>query len=194
MKSSVLVIGCVLLAVSMLAFGGTPKVVPDATYHLAALSEPSALTCESGQPDCTTKPPKSKRSLPCGEPFYVEVWVGRPQTPGISCAYVDLVSRVPVGEIGIEYGAAFGVFYSGMFTGNGSVTDLGACTLVPNGVGVAPEWFLVARVELQPEHKGKVSFELTDPTHEALGTSVYGQGFALVDYGKGCRATVQRPK
>jgi len=31
---------------------------------------------------------------------------------------------------------------------------------------------------------------LTDPTHEALGTTIYGQGFGTVDYGDGCKATI----
>lgn len=194
-----LAIGCAVLVASVLAFGGAPKVVPDATYHLAVLSEPSALTCESGQRDCTVKLPKSKRSLPSGVPFYVEVWVGRPQAPGISCAYVDLVSHMSGGGIGIEYGDAFDVFQSGTFKRpgsryGGSVTDLGACTLEPGGVGIWPEWVLVARVELQARYKGKASFELTDPTHEALGTSVYGQGFAVdVEYDE-CQVNVRARK
>ena len=85
-------IGCAVLVASVLASGGAPKVVPDATYHLAVLSEPSALICENGQTDCTTKLPKSKRALLCSEPFYVEVWVTKsspdldPDLPGLDAA------------------------------------------------------------------------------------------------------------
>lgn len=206
------IVGCyfgawgIMLIGSLFAFGGPPRgVVPDVAYHLALLSEPSSLSCDDGKADCTTKPPKSAKVLLSGEPFFVEVWVTKaspdldpdpPHDPGISCAYVDLVSHEPVGEIGMEYGDGFDAgppFDDGTFDGDGGVMDLGTCTFAPGGVGLWPEWVLVARVELQQDRKSRVWFELAEPTTEALGTAIYGKGFAAsVDYGKERRA-VFRP-
>lgn len=194
MKSSLSSIGCVMFLASVLASGGTQDFVPDVTYHLSVLTEPSALVCDDGQLDCTTKPPKSEKLLFCERSFYAEVWVTRSDDPGISCSYVDLLGLSQVEVISIGYGAAFGVFQDGKL-GEGNVVDLGGCSLEPGGVGTASKWALVARVELFGTSEAKLRFMLTEPVNERLGTSIYGQGWAaFVDYGGVYQGKLKDPR
>ncbi len=173
---------------------------PDAAFHVAVLEEASSLSCGPGRPDCAdTDPPIScETDLSCGNPVFVEVWVTKfspdvdaapPHDPGIACAYVDLVSDVPVvAEMGFAYGAAFDAgsgFESGAFDGTGGVLDLGACSTTAGGVGNWPEWVLLARVELEQTQGEPLGFSLQESA--TFSTSVWGQGPAdPVDFGDRC--------
>ena len=110
------------------------------------------MTCSDGRPDCTEmNPPAScEEVLRCGSAITVEIWATKfspdldpaaPEDPGIACAYVDLLSLLPVAaEIGFEYGPAFDAgpnFESGTFDGDGGIMDLGACSTAEGGVGAA---------------------------------------------------------
>lgn len=194
---------CVLVVCASVALGKPaggdevpilPPDPPDVIFYAAILEDPS---------DGTSPPPDSVESLTIGDSFFLEVWATKfspdldpdpPHDPGISCAYVDVVSYEPVDEIGIEYGADFGIgppFESGTFAGSGNVEDLGSCNLAMGGVGVWPEWVLVARVELQQDYWGPVAFGLVEPD-SPLRASVYGSGYAdPVDYGDACGAVVE---
>jgi len=177
---------------------------PDAAFHVAVLQEPSDLSCGEGRPDCTdTDPPvPCEEVLGCGSSVFVEIWVTKfspdlapapPYDPGIACAYVDLVSYVPVAaEIGFEYGAAFdagSAFESGTFDGDGGIMDLGACSTASGGVGLWPEWVLLARIELRQGQGEGLGFELQESA--LFSTSVFGEGSAdPVDYGERCDSNV----
>jgi hypothetical protein len=165
----------------------------DATYYLATVSEPSDLMCADERPDCTTELPECE-DMNNNETFFVEIWVsktsadppGPPVKPGISCAFVDLISFVEVTEVDFAYGYGFSVLQEGEWGEGGSVVNLGACTLESNGAGVLPKWVLVARVELIQQEED-FCFGLQHAKDPYLTTSIYGSGYAdPVDYGAQC--------
>lgn len=167
---------------------------PDVAFRLAILPEPSPN-------DETDTPPQSCNTRIDGATV-VEVWAtkyspdGNPDdaidSPGIACAFIDLVMDHEPLDAFITYGFRFDVFTnSGRLEGN-KITNLGGCNLFTSsdegwvGVGVWPQWVLVARIDLVGNFD-QSTYHLEPPSHQALMSSIVGIGAAkVVDFGSSC--------
>lgn len=120
----------------------------------------------------------------------VEVWIRSYAEHGIACAYVDLYVSMPITEI--AYGDEYTLFHL-EGPANRGVTNLGGCSLVPGGTGQG-DWSLVATATVDVTNARRLGALLAEPSHPQLGTSVYGEGYAMgVDYGDPLRVRLDKP-
>jgi len=98
-----------------------------------------------------TRLPESAMKVAMDQPVYVELWVSNTTSPldGLESVFVDVVLD-PNALVcnAVEPGAYFPLDASGTCA-SGRVDELGGTT-AESGLGVAPEWVMVARAELVP--------------------------------------------
>jgi len=141
--------------------------------HLAALkviARPEAGDC------IVTSAPEHWPTYHQRDTFYIELWAqaacSTPDSNGLSCVFGDVTfdSNIVSAE-SVEYCANFSAFSSGTIT-DGLVDELGGCTLTA-GFGIAPEWALVARVQMTALAEGQTDISLS---FAETGVSVIGHG------------------
>ncbi len=95
--------------------------------------------------------PSSDPAVACNQPFYVELWASNINPPlnGLVAAYAYVYFDAAMMACGpITFGSGFPELQFGTCS-PGLVYELGGATFPP-GVGVIPEWVMVARVEMTP--------------------------------------------
>lgn len=179
---------------------------PDVAFRAVILEARSTV-------ETSDDPPDSHGDKMDSGTICIEIWVTKfspdtdatpPDNPGLACAYVDIVFDVDTLEnVSITHGEAFTEFNSGTFDNARRVTDLGGCTLADSGVGLWPQWVLLARLELEAacmasdcddlDERMLFSFELNEPSDIALQSSIWGTGRAKsVHFGGQCDITVEK--
>jgi len=96
--------------------------------------------------------------------FYLELWAQVPYLPadsaGLSCVFADVTfDGNIVSAESMDYCADFATFAGGSIEPN-RVDELGGCALV-SGLGIAPRWALVARIEMVAWAEGQTDLSLT---------------------------------
>jgi len=143
------------------------------SVHLAAvkvIARPEPSDCAA------TTVPEHWATYQERETFYLEVWAQITQPPadsnGLSCMFGDITfdSNIVSAE-SVEYCANFSAFSSGTVM-DGLVDELGGCTLTA-GLGIAPEWALVARIQMTALAEGQTDISLS---FADTGVSVIGYG------------------
>jgi len=84
--------------------------------------------------------------------FYVEMWAQVTDPPpgsnGLSCVFADIEFDDSIlSAASVEHCPNFNTFKTGTILAGGLVDELGGCTLT-GGLGIAPQWALVARVKM----------------------------------------------
>jgi hypothetical protein len=159
-------------------------VAMDADYTLQANFTWAAVKVVTRpQPtDCTaTTVPEHWPAYRERETFYLELWAQITQPPpdsnGLSCVFSDVTfdSNIVSAE-SIDHCADFATFASGSIEPD-RVDELGGCVLA-SGLGITPQWALIARVKMTAWAEGQTDLSLTSA---GTGCSVIGYGLIPSD-------------
>ncbi len=123
-----------------------------------ALRSPSVAETRSS-------PPGSANAVSCAEPFFLEMWASNIDVPlnGLAGVFADLSFDDGAIEcVSVDHGSQFTSLVSGS-CGPGLIDELGGATF-DSGVGIAPVWVMVARLEMTavPTSSGPTTVSLSD--------------------------------
>jgi hypothetical protein len=126
------------------------------------------------------------------ETFYLELWAQITAPPsdsnGLSCAFADVTfDGNIVSAESVEPCTDFATFASGSIEPN-RVDELGGCALA-GGLGMAPQWALIARIRMNATAEGQTDILLVSAD---TGCSIIGYGAVPPDqvYFQTCQVTV----
>lgn len=124
--------------------------------------------------------------------FYLELWAQITQPPadsnGLSCVFGDVTfDSNMVSAESMDHCASFATFAGGTIEPN-LVDELGGCTLV-SGLGITPQWALIARVKMTARREGQTDISLASA---GTGCSIIGYGVIPTDQIRfeSCQVTV----
>ena len=152
----------------------------------AAVVDVRAVLLSSSSPtDTTNVLPTSLTAVQPGRSVVLEVWAqnAAPPLTGLACVFVDVEFDASVFQVvaAPTVGSTFGLLAQSGAVNNrlGRISDVGGCIqLGDSGVGVAPDWVLVARSPLVVSNEAAgIAGILVGPTGlAALGVSLVGGG------------------
>ncbi len=159
----------------------------DLLLAMKIVARPEPTDCEANTV------PEHVGSYCVGGTYYLELWVQILEPPsgsnGLNCVFADVIFDDSIlSAISVEHCENFATFPSGTVKA-GQVDDLGGCNLI-GGLGITPEWVLVARVMMAADMEGQANVSLACAD---AGCSIIGYGLVpcdLVEF-EACQVTIE---